>query len=397
MFTEQLSQPRKRHGAITSLFSALLIIICSCQAPAENGAPALPSLPKDAQANNRFGIRLPAGFRLDLYAENIPDARSMARSDKETLFVGNRSKDKVYALLDTDNDFRADKVYVIAQGLVMPNGIAYHKGDLYVAALNRLLVFRNIDAHLDAPPKAALIYEDLPRERNHGWKYIAFGPDNKLYVSLGAPCNICLSTDPRFASILRMDPDGKHREIYAHGVRNSVGFDFDPADGSLWFTDNGRDWLGDDTPPCELNHATRAGQHFGYPYCHGQAVADPAFGAQRNCAEFTPPIQELGAHVAPLGMLFYRGSQFPTSYRGTIFIAEHGSWNRSKKVGYRISCVQRNKGHATRYTPFAEGWLDEDTQQASGRPVDLLELPDGSLLLSDDFAGRIYRISYAGS
>jgi glucose/arabinose dehydrogenase len=238
-----------------------------------------------------------------------------------------------------------------------------------------------------------IFVDGLPSEAHHGWKYIAFGPDGMLYVPIGAPCNICLSEDERFASILRVSADGDRLEIFARGVRNTVGFDWHPGTGDLWFTDNGRDWLGDNSPPDELNRAPGKGHHFGYPFCHGGDIADPDFGDQRGCEEFVAPEQNLGPHVAALGLRFYTGYQFPPEYRGQVLIAEHGSWNRSKKIGYRITLVQIRNGRAASYEVFAEGWLDG--QKAWGRPVDLLQLPDGSILVSDDYAGAIYRISYA--
>lgn len=341
-------------------------------------------------------INLPDGFKISIYAEGIPDARSIARSDNGTLFVGNRKEDKVYALKDTDGDFKVDKSYVIASGLTMPNGIAVKGGDLYVAAVSKLLKYENIEANLDNPPEPIVIYDDLPKDKHHGWKYIAFGPDGKLYVPVGAPCNICESKKEIYASIARMNADGSEREIYAKGVRNTVGITWHPTTGQMWFTDNGRDMLGDNIPTCELNMVTEMGQHFGYPYCHAGDIADPEFGGEYSCSDFIAPAQNLGPHVAPLGLKFYTGDMFPDEYKGHIFIPEHGSWNRSKKIGYRISMVKIENNKATSYETFADGWLDEAEQEAWGRPVDLLVMPDGSMLLSDDKAGVIYRITYEG-
>ncbi len=337
-------------------------------------------------------IRLPKGFSIELYATGVPDARSLALSPSGVLYVGSRGKGNVYAVVDTDGDHHADRVYVIASGLMMPNGVAYRNGSLYVAEVHRILRFDDIDRHLDDPPKPVVIRDDLPRERWHGWKYIRFGPDGWLYVPIGAPCNVCEREDPRFATISRMKPDGSKFEIFARGVRNSVGFDWDPATGDLWFTDNGRDWLGDDLPPDELNHAPRPGLHFGFPYCHGGDIPDPEFGSKRDCKAFVPPAIKLGPHVASLGMEFYRGKMFPAKYRGNIFIAEHGSWNRSVPIGYRVTWVEIKNGRAVAYRVFAEGWLQG--REPWGRPVDLEMMPDGSLLVSDDFAGVIYRITY---
>ncbi len=343
-------------------------------------------------------LKLPEGFKIEVYADSIDGARSMAMGDDGTLFVGTRNEGKVYAIQDRDKDFRADNVIVLDTGLQAPNGIAIRKGALYVAEVGRLLRYDNIEAHLGGVPKPEVVYDDYPTEFHHGWKYIAFGPDDKLYVPVGAPCNICDSTvsDKRFASITRMDPDGSNREIYAHGVRNTVGFTWHPESKEMYFTDNGRDMLGDDIPPCELNRVTEAGQHFGYPYCHGGIVKDPEFGDQRPCEDFVAPVQAMGAHVAPLGVKFYTGDMFPEKYKQYAFIAEHGSWNRSKKVGYKISLVKLENGKSVAYDTFLEGWLDEAEQERFGRPVDLLFLEDGSLLISDDFGDAIYRVTYTG-
>lgn len=341
-------------------------------------------------------LKLPEGFKIEVYADSIDGARSMAMGDDGTLFVGTRNENKVYAIQDRDKDFRADKVIVLDTTLEVPNGIAFKDGSLYVAEVSRLVRYDSIETKLENPPKPKVVYDDYPTEFHHGWKYIAFGPDDKLYVPVGAPCNICDSTvsDKRFATITRMDADGGNREIYAHGVRNSVGFTWHPETKEMYFTDNGRDMLGDDIPPCELNRVTEAGQHFGYPFCHGGTVKDPEFGDQRPCSDFVPPVQALGAHVAPLGVKFYTGDMFPEKYKQYAFIAEHGSWNRSKKVGYKIALVQLEDNKAVSYETFLEGWLDEAEQERFGRPVDLLFLDDGSLLISDDFGDAIYRVTY---
>ena len=341
-------------------------------------------------------LNLPDGFKISLYAEGIDNARSMAMGDDGTLFVGNRRGKRVYAIQDTDGDYKADNIIVLDTTFQVPNGIAFRDGSLYVAEVNRLLRFDNIEANLNNPPEPVVVYDDYPTEFHHGWKYIAFGPDGKLYVPVGAPCNICESEDERFASITRMDPDGTNREIYARGVRNTVGFTWHPESGELWFTDNGRDMMGDDIPPCELNRVTEPGQHFGYPYCHGGTIKDPEFGEKFPCDDFIPPAQNLGPHTAPLGIKFYTGNMFPEEYRGHAFIAEHGSWNRSSKIGYRITLVKVEDNQAVSYETFLDGWLDEPSQEVFGRPVDLLQLDDGSLLISDDYGNAIYRVSYSG-
>jgi glucose/arabinose dehydrogenase len=337
-------------------------------------------------------ITLPPGFTIEVFAADVANARSMTLSPGGVLFVGTRREGKVYAIVDRDKDNRADRVYTIASGLNMPNGVAFRDGSLYVAEVSRILRYDDIEANLESPPKPAVVHDTLPTERHHGWKFIAFGPDGLLYVPVGAPCNICESEDPRFASITRMKPDGSGFEVFAHGVRNTVGFDWHPATRELWFTDNGRDMMGDDVPPDELNHAPKAGMHFGYPYCHGGTIKDPEFGDKRPCSAFTPPAQKLGPHVAAIGMRFYTGTMFPAEYRNHIFIAEHGSWNRSTPIGYRVMLVKLDGNKAVSYEPFAEGWLQGG--KAWGRPADVLVMPDGALLVSDDSAGVIYRISH---
>lgn len=339
-------------------------------------------------------IRLPPGFTIGVYADKLPGARSMALAADGTLFVGTRSEGKVYAVQDRNSDGRADRVLTLASGLNMPNGVAFRDGALYVAEVNRILRYDAIESRLDRPPRPVIVNDDFPPDAHHGWKFIRFGPDGLLYVPVGAPCNICEPDPARYAAIFRMRPDGTGLERFASGVRNTVGFDWHPVTGELWFTDNGRDWLGNERPPDELNHAPRPGMHFGFPYCHGKHIADPKFGTKRACGEFTPPALELGAHVAALGMRFYTGKQFPATYRNQIFIAEHGSWNRFPPSGYRITLVRLKDGWPNGYEVFAEGWLQFGL--AWGRPVDLQVMPDGALLVSDDKAGAIYRIAYKG-
>ena len=335
-------------------------------------------------------IKLPPGFGISVFADNLPNARSMAQGAGDVLFVGTRSAGKVYALRHRAG--RATQVLTLASGLNMPNGVAVRDGALYVAEVSRVLRFDAIEARLDSPPAPVVVTDAFPRETHHGWKFIRFGPDGLLYVPVGAPCNICAPDPARYALISRIRPDGGGYEVVARGVRNSVGFDWHPETKELWFTDNGRDWLGDELPSDELNHAPRAGMHFGYPYCHQGDTPDTEFGRLRACAEFTPPAANLGAHVAALGMRFYTGKQFPAEYRQQIFIAEHGSWNRSHKIGYRVSLVRLEGNRVLSYTPFAIGWLQGES--AWGRPVDVEVMRDGALLVSDDQAGAIYRISY---
>ena len=356
--------------------------------PAEIGKPVDPPPLEDPRLTQ---IELPEGFHIRVYAKGVPGARSLSLSPSGTLFVGTRSSGRVYALRDEDGDHKAERVIILARGLNRPNGVAFKDGDLYVAEVSRILRYRYIEAHLDNPPPPEIVNDAFPTDRSHGWKFIRFGPDGLLYVPVGAPCNICASPDP-YASIGRLNPSTGDFEVVSRGVRNSVGFDWHPETGEMWFTENGRDWMGDELPPDELNRVTADGQHFGYPYCHGTNIVDPDFGAQRGCDEFVPPVQELGPHVAALGMRFYTGNMFPAEYRDQIFIAEHGSWNRTSKIGYRLTLVRLAADGAVSYEPFAEGWLQEESNW--GRPVDVLVMPDGSLLVSDDQAGLIYRISY---
>jgi glucose/arabinose dehydrogenase len=344
-------------------------------------------------------IKLPKGFSISLYADKVPDARSMTLAPDGVVFVGNRDGQSVFAVVDRNQDHRADEVIKIADGLRSPNGVAFKDGALFVAEVHRVLRYDGVldfvrkPASARTPLKPTVIYDKLPSDRAHGWRYLAVGPDGLLYLQIGAPCNICDRGDP-YASIARMKPDGTAFEIVARGVRNSVGLTWHPDTKELWFTDNGRDNLGDDVPPDELNYAPRAGLHFGFPYCHGGTIPDPEFGRGHPCSNYTPPAQTLGPHVAALGLKFYGGTMFPPEYRKQIFIAEHGSWNRSTPIGYRVSVVRLEGNRAVKYETFAEGWLRG--REAWGRPVDVLELPDGSLLVSDDHANVIYRITYRG-
>lgn len=337
-------------------------------------------------------LKVPAGFHVSLYSDAVPNARAIALGTRDTVFVGSFREGKVYALTGMDKDGRAEHVYVIAKDLEMPVGVAFHDGALYVSAVSKILKYPDIEAHLTDPPKPVIVTDKLPSKTHHGWKFIAFGLDGKLYVPVGAPCNIC---DPGkdFAKILRMDPDGTHWQTVATGIRNSVGFDWQPGTHAFWFTNNGRDLMGDDVPDDTLNRVDKLGENFGYPYCHAGNVLDPEFGKGHACSEFAQPALRLGAHVASLGMRFYVGQMFPAAYHGAIFIAEHGSWNRSSKVGYRVVVVHVGKdGKVTGSEPFLTGFLDG--QKTLGRPVDVQPLRDGSLLVSNDDNGVIYRITY---
>ncbi|MBK7374168.1 MAG: sorbosone dehydrogenase family protein [Chitinophagaceae bacterium] len=338
-------------------------------------------------------ITLPPGFSISVFAE-VPNARSMCWGEKGTLFVGNRSKDKVYAVLDDNKDGKAEKVFVIDDRLNMPNGVAFRKGSLYVAEVNRILRYDGIENRLGNPPEPVVVNDKLPSDKHHGWKFIAFGPDDKLYVPVGAPCNICEKENEIYASLSRMNPDGSGLEVYASGIRNTVGFDWHPATKELWFTENGRDNMGDDMPAEELNHAPKKGMHFGFPYCHQGDTPDPEFGNKRNCSEFTPPAKKLMPHAAALGMRFYTGKMFLPEYRNQVFIAEHGSWNRSEKSGYRVTMIRLENNKVVQYVPFATGWLNNNGK-VTGRPVDIEIAADGAMLVSDDARGAIYRIVFS--
>jgi glucose/arabinose dehydrogenase len=351
-------------------------------------------------------LKLPSGFRIELYAEGLPSARQIAVGAKGTVFVGSRGARNVYALVDRNRDHKADEVKVVATGLTQPSGIAFRNGSLYVAAVTRILRYDNIEDKLDAPPEPVVVYDKLPAGQGHTWKYLGFGPDGLLYVPVGAPCNICERLDePQFATILRMKPDGTGVEIFAQGVRNTVGFDWHPVTRELWFTDNGRDELGDDVPNDELNVAPKPGLHFGFPYCHQGDVKDPQFGDKKPCSETERPAQFMGPHVAAIGMRFYTGTMFPREYRNAAFIALHGSWNRSQPSGYNVAVAKIEGRKVTSFEPFVDGFLkgirgtptaSRATGDAMARPSDVAMLPDGSLLISDDQGGRVFRVTYAG-
>ncbi|CAG9174037.1 sorbosone dehydrogenase family protein [Cupriavidus respiraculi] len=337
-------------------------------------------------------LKLPPGFRIELVTDKVPDARGMTISPGGTLFVGSRAAGAVYAV--TEPLGKQPKVHKVATGLSQPVGVAFRDGALYASSMSRIVRIDDVEARLENPPKPVVVSDRFPTETPHGWKFIAFGPDGYLYVPVGAPCNICQRDENRYANLMKMKPDGSDLQVVAKGVRNTVGFDWHPATRELWFTDNGRDWMGDDQPDDELNRAPRAGLHFGYPYCHAGSVVDPEFGKGRGCNGFEPPVAKLGAHVAALGMRFYTGKQFPAEFRNNVFIAEHGSWNRSERVGYRVKrVVLDDAGKAVRQEVFAQGWLGSGGPW--GRPADVEVAPDGSLLVSDDLAGAVYRIRYA--
>jgi glucose/arabinose dehydrogenase len=336
-------------------------------------------------------LTVPAGFKVEVYQSGILDARGMRRGDKGTIFVSSLFvAGKIYAITEKGGK---REVKTVLSGLELPSGIEFRKGALYVATPKKVMRYDNIEDKLDSPPAPVDVFTDLPGDIPHGWKFLRFGPDGNLYVPIGAPCNICTIDADKYSVIFRITPDGKDKQIVARGVRNTVGFDFHPKTKELWFTDNQRDWLSEDFPLDELNRLQKPGKdHFGYPYCHSGTMTDPELGWGKSCADYVKPAALLGPHSAPLGMKFYTGKMFPTKYQGAIFIARHGPWNRTKKdADVAVAYLDANS-RVTKVEPFLTGWTKDN--QYLGRPVDLLTLPDGSLLVSDDHAGAVYRVSY---
>jgi glucose/arabinose dehydrogenase len=392
---------------LSGLFAATCAIELHAQAPAwKQGQPSsmadsklaphatpLTVTPLDKIPVDK--LKVPSGFKIDIWAHGMPGARMMVRGDKGTVFVGTRVIGKVYAI--TDKDGKRDSK-VIAEQLKQPNGVAFKNGSLYVISIDKALRFDGIEDKLDSP-QATDISEQikLPESTHHNWKFAAVGPDNKLYISIGSPCNICEINNGVHGLIRRQNLDGSNIEIVARGVRNSVGFDWHPQTKELWFTDNGRDWAGDEGPHEELNRvaANNVGGHFGFPYCHADGIPDPDIKKPNPCAGVTLPAALLGPHAAALGMRFYTGGMFPAQYKDNAFIARRGSWNRTKKFGYDVVVAKINGGKAT-ITPFMTGFLDPATDNFWGRPVDVMQMPDGSLLVSDEQNGAIYRVSHSG-
>jgi glucose/arabinose dehydrogenase len=344
----------------------------------------------EIQANLKK-IKLPKGFKIEIYASGVNSARQMAWGPKGTLFVGAFGVGNVYAIKGMG---ASAQVATVLKGLKMPTGIAFENGTLYVADIDRILAYENAEDHLDNLGDGKVVYDDMPPYTPHGWKYLTVDKQGWLYVPFGVPCNICMPPTST-GQIRHIDPKTGMAEVVALGVRNSVGGDVDPRTGQYWFTENARDWLSDDTPSDKLNHVAKEGMHFGYPFCHQGDIPDPKYAMGHKCSEFTPPVVKLGAHVAPLGMKFYTGSQFPAEYKDNIFIAEHGSWNRHKYQGGRIErVIVEADGKKARQEVFASGWIDGDKSYI-GRPADIFVAKDGSLLVADDWAGAIYRISYS--
>ena len=337
-------------------------------------------------------LHLPYGFKISIFAEDVPSARQMALGEHGVVFVGSR-EGNVYAVQDKDGDGVAEQRYTLAQELYLPNGVAYKGGALYVAEVNRIIRFDEIEAKLDNPPQPVVVFDKLPANKHHGWKYLRFGPDGKLYSAVGAPCNVCKPEDNIYASLFSINADGSGFQILAEGVRNSVGFDWEPRTHHLFFNDNGRDNLGDDVPPDELNQWTGSNEHYGFPYCHAGTIPDPEIVGTKKCGQYKGPVWRYKAHVAPLGMRFYTGSQFPDSYYKQLFVAQHGSWNRSVPQGYQVALVKFREGEPFSEQVFVSGWLTP-SGQVLGRPVDVLQMPNGSLLVSDDKLGVIYKIEY---
>lgn len=367
------------------LNNAMLYLAGSSYLPTSKSTPALP-LEK---------IKLPNGFQISVFAKDLPGARFMTRGDKGTLFVGSRGHGNVYALVPDPSGKKPPKKITLLTGLNEPNGVAFHQGALYVAEIGRILKYDQIEKRLNKAPAPVIVNKDLPDMRWHGYRVIAVGPDNLLYVTLGMPCNTCnyRTKNPWLGTISRMKLDGSGMEKYAIGVRNSVGITWHPDTQALWFTDNGQDLLGDHIPPDEVNTAPKSGMDFGFPYVYGNNIVAPDYTEEKlDLANFTPPAWKLPAHVAALDLKFYTGTQFPPSYRKQLFVALHGSWNRTQKDGYEVVMLTLENNKVTSMQPFATGWLQG--QEAWGRPVGLLVQPDGALLVSDDLNGLIYQITY---
>jgi glucose/arabinose dehydrogenase len=358
--------------------------------PGAQMAPvAAPPVPTPADKLPK--LKVPTGFKVEVYQPGILDARAIRRGDKGTIFVSSLFvAGKIYAIVEKGGK---REVKTVLSGLELPSGIEFRNGSLYVATPKKVMRYDKIEDNLDNPPQPVDVFTDLPGEIPHGWKFLRFGPDAKLYVPVGAPCNICEPDPAKFAQIFRINADGSGRELVAAGVRNSVGFDFHPVTKQLWFTDNQRDWLSEDMPLDELNVVKNPGKdHFGFPYCHSGIMADIQHGWGKSCADYVKPAATLGPHAAPLGMKFYTGRSFPAKYRGAILIARHGPWNRTKKYADVAVAYLDGQSRVTTVEPFITGWVKDN--EYLGRPVDIHQQPDGSILVSDDHNGAVYRVSY---
>ena len=339
-------------------------------------------------------LKLPPGFKAEIWASGMPGARAIVQGDNGKYYVGTRGIGRVYEITDAGG---ARTNRVVVDKLNQPAGVEFQNGSLYVMAIDKVLRFDRIATNPAVVPVDMTAAFKLPPEQHHNWKYIRFGPDGKLYVPFGAPCNIC-EQPPEYAQIRRYNADGSGMEVLARGVRNTVGFDFHPVTKEMWFTNHGRDWMGDDTPADTLNRlpTNAASPNYGFPYCHAGVVADPDFKKTDPCSGVTQPVAALGPHVAVMGVQFYTGNMFPAEYKNALFVARKGSWNRTQKSGYDVVMVRANAdGGAAQITPFITGFMDSSDQSFWGRPTYMLQLPDGSLLLSDEQLGAVYRITYA--
>jgi glucose/arabinose dehydrogenase len=398
-----------RGPALAGTLAALLVATFAATAQQQASPPATPLLgqpdnpaakklapvapppaPTAADKLPTAKLKAPTGFKIETYASGVDNARTLRLGDKGTIFVSSRIKDKIHAIVDKNGK---REVKVIASGLYRPNGIVLHNGTLYIAELSQISKIDNIEANLDNPPKPTVIFSDLPKDEAHGWKTLIVGPDNKLYFQVGAPCNICMPSE-RHAKIYRLNLDGSGLEVVASGIRQIVGMDWHPTLKQLYFTENSRDWLSEDIPQDTLNRVTQPGKdNFGYPYCHPGGIPDQEFGWGHSCNQFTPRVALLGPHVAPLGMRFYTGTMFPAAYRNQVIVARHGSWNRTNKAGGDLVLVKlKPDGSFASMEPFVTGFLENNSY--IGRPADVMVMKDGSLLVSDDFNGAVYRVSY---
>ena len=403
----------------TTLSAAALLLLAACQTPPTllASAPAAAAAPPawqqgrtPEQAGSTLApvagkltatpvsdiplqsFKLPPGFRAEIWASGMPGARAMARAENGKIYIGTRGIGRVYELTDHGVTRSAR---VVVDKLVQPSGVAYANGALYVMAIDKVLRFDGIASNPAVAAVDMTAAFKLPPEQHHNWKFINFGPDGKLYVPFGAPCNIC-EPGAEYAQIRRYNADGSGMEVIARGVRNTQGFAWHPETREMWFTDHGRDWMGDDGPPDELNRMVKTGLNFGFPYCHANGMADRDFPRANACADVTLPVQTMGPHSAVMGLHFYTGAMFPAEYRNALFVARKGSWNRTQKFGYDVVIVHTDaQGSNPRIQPFMTGFLDASNDNFSGRPTYLLQLPDGSLLISDEQLGAIYRISYA--